>query len=233
MSETTSIRAGQLDQRVVGTRVVGDYDIRPNVRNNFRGTTKHVEGVVTSVRVMSIGTVRLVIDGNAVYVPLTAHLTVAAHLRAPKPEPRPVASAAPATVSRAQVMAAVDGARVGAASLRPEHVGMTVEFPFRGDTVFGELTSFSMVGGMVAVVLDGTAEFLFDEDQSFVVRAKDPSAPAATWRPEYTREDVLAAVEPAPAAEAERPRYSPPTPKVQEAAPAAWVPIPLDELEFA
>jgi hypothetical protein len=248
MSDLLNTAADTLTAAAAGTHVDISFTPPAGIRNNWAPEPVQVSGTLDSVRVYGHGSVRIVVDGKAHHLPGSAPVRVAPHLRVPDTavaaQPSPEAGDE-GQAAADEVRAAIVGRRVGVTALAGEHLGCTVEFDFRGARFYGELTAVKSVLGMYSVTLDGAERFLFDDDQTVIVR--QPAAgvtPAAA--PTVRRPAAPSTVEPAaagtgtsvtpvavapvriipqPAAELS------PSP-VHAPAPAAWVPVPADELEF-
>ncbi|MGW8431566.1 hypothetical protein ACWGJ9_10785 [Curtobacterium citreum] len=231
MSDLLNTAASTLTPAAAGTHIDISFTPAPGIRNNWDPKPVQVSGTLDAVRVYQHGSVRIVVDGREHYLPGHAPVRVAPHLRVPDTAvaatSRP-AESVPATRSDDEVRAGVIGKRVGVGDLGDDHLGRTVEFDFRGARFYGELTSVRSALGMYAVTLDGAERFLFDDDQSLIVRIPAEaslSAPAA--EPTSTASAAAGLVEVAVTSPV---TVAPPAAAVT--APAAWVPVPADELEF-
>lgn len=208
-------RADTLDHRVIGSHVRADVNVRPTPRNGWTSSVQHIHGVVQDVKIYKVGAVRLVVDGVPVFIPAATPVKVDSALGFP--DARPVRWR-PGDAAR-QDDPDDDGTRVPVRSLDSSQYGMEVEFVFQGVRFFGRLTSASYVLGFVAITLDGTEKFAFDDDTTVVIRPASGDPAPVMASPAYTTEDTL---------------DRPVTPVVvAETTVASWVPVPMDELEFA
>lgn len=231
MSDLLNTAASTLTPAAAGTHIDISFTPAPGIRNNWDPKPVQVSGTLDAVRVYQHGSVRVVVDGREHYLPGHAPVRVAPHLRVPDTAVTATSSPAenvPTSRSDDEVRVGALGVRVGVGELCDDHVGRTVEFDYRGARFYGELTSVRSALGMYSVTLDGTERFLFDDDQSLIVRIPaeaSPIAPAAG--PTGIASPAAGLVEVAAASPV---TVAPPAAAVT--APAAWVPVPADELEF-
>ncbi len=245
MSDLLTTAAGTLTDSAAGTHVDIAFTPPPGVRNGWNPQPVQVSGTLDAVRVHGHGSVRVVIDGKALYLPGDAPVRVAPHVRVPDAVPNQAvapASDVPSARTPDDVRAGLVGSRIGVGELSGEHIGRVVEFDHQGVRFFGALTSCKPALGMFSVTLDETEQFLFDEDQSIIVRGMaldEPSTTVPTTRrpaPTNTTPTIAVPSAPAsttaPAGPAHSPTLAAAAAATQVSAPAAWVPVPADELEF-
>lgn len=236
MSDLATTRADTLTNRARGTHLVADFTRGPSARNGWQTERVHIDGVVDAVRVYGHGSVRVVVDGVSHFIAGTARVQVEPHLRVPDSPadlPQVAPPAAASTVDPENVRREAYGERIAATALTAAHVGSEVEFTFRGTRFYGVLTAATDMLGMVAVTLDGAERFLFDDEQTVLVRPAPVVDPplASAVRPTSAAPMQVAPIPPAPAVADPAPAML----SVPVAAPpsaGAWVPVPEDELEF-